>query len=164
MTMRHALPQAAAALAAVALLALPASAQDAPPPPPPDTSVVELVLLREAFDYPAFQRRNPFAALTSAAEGGPRFDQMRLQLILYFENDPARSIAVLAAGGGESVNIQAAQTETARGQVRRMSIGERWGNVRVVAIQPDYILVDVSEFGLAERREMRLQNRGQGGS
>lgn len=152
------------ALAALALVAVPAMAQDAPPTPPADTSVVELVLLREAFSYPAFERRNPFATLTSAAEGGPRFDQMRLQLILHVAEDPSRSIAVLAAGGGESMNTITAAVEMERGQVRRMSVGERWGNVRVVAIEPDYIVVDVTEFGLAERREMRLQTRGQGGS
>lgn len=162
------------ALAGLLALALPAFAagQDAPPAnqdqqaAPPgaaaDTSVVELVLRREVFSYPTFARRNPFAPLTSA-EAGPRFDQMRLSGIVYYENDPARSIAVIAADAGVG-RASAAPAEGGRGLVERLRTGERWGNVRIVRIEESMVVVDVNNFGIVERREMRLQSRGQGGS
>jgi len=164
----------------VAYLSTPATAQDAsvsteaqdvsvPSEPrqaqqqtaPTDTVVVELVLRREVFSYPTFTRQNPFVPLTST-EAGPRFDQMQLTGILEDELDPARSIAVIAAvgfgqqdqpGGGGSI-----------GAVERLRIGDRWGNVRVVSIEPARVVVDVNNFGIVERREMRLQSRSQGGS
>jgi len=160
-------------IAAVALFAAPvvAFAQDTPPagpPAPADTAVVELVLRREAFTYPTFARRNPFVALTSADESGPRFDQMQLTGILFYENDRARSIAVISAGvgaGSQPTGLGAGGGQQQdRGQVQRLHEGERWGNVRIVSIGRDVVTVDVTDFGINERREMRLQSRGQGGS
>ncbi|MDT8367898.1 MAG: hypothetical protein RQ745_01735 [Longimicrobiales bacterium] len=144
--------------------------QGAPPPTQggqqvrADTAVVELVLRREAFTYPAFARRNPFRPLASADDTGPRFDQMRVQLILFNEADPSRSIAVLTAGGGRGGASGPGQGTAGRGQVQRLSVGERWGNVRVVSIERTRVIVDVSEFGIEDRRIMTIQSRSQGGS
>jgi hypothetical protein len=121
---------------------------------------VELRAEREVFAYPGFERRNPFKPLTGA-EGGPRFEQMRLTGIIH-STDPQRSVATLAAGDGTEVT--ATGSRQVRGQSARLRAGERWGNVRIVAIRQDRIVVDVEEFGLAERREMLLPTRGQGGS
>jgi len=159
-------------VAIAAVLAAPAVvlAQDAPPAgPPADTAVVELVLRREAFTYPTFPRRSPFLALTSATDTGPRFDQMRLTGILFDENDAARSLAVISVGGGAGgaatgLGPGAAGGADERGQVQRLREGERWGNVRIVSIRPGVVLVDVTDFGVDEQREMRLQSRSQGGS
>jgi len=160
----------------VALLALfapaAATAQDTPPGEGgaqvrPDTAVVELVLRREAFTYPVFARRNPFLPLTSSDETGPRFDQMRLTGILFDADDPLRSIAVISAGTGagqQSGGLGQNQGTANRGLVERLRVGERWGNVRIVSIAPDAVTVDVSDFGIEERRVMRLQSRSQGGS
>jgi hypothetical protein len=121
---------------------------------------VELRAEREVFAYPGFDRRNPFKPLTGA-EGGPRFEQMKLTGIIH-STDPQRSVATLAAGAGtEMTDVGSRQV---RGQSARLRVGERWGNVRIVAIRQDRIVVDVEEFGLAERREMLLPTRGQGGS
>lgn len=167
--------------AGIALALLPGVllGQNAPPPtqdgqavgPPGDTAVVELVLRREAFTYPSFVRRNPFLPLTSASETGPRFDQMRLTGILYDPSNAARSIAVITvgaaepgAGGGAGALVGGDPGSDPRGQVERLRVGERWGNVRVISIGPDVVVVDVAEFGIEERREMRLQSRSQGGS
>lgn len=141
--------------------------QAARPTAPGDTAVVELVLRREAFTYPTFTRRNPFLELTSADETGPRFDQMQLTGILFDGVDSSRSLAVISAGNGtaNSGPMTAAPAGTSqRGQVERLREGERWGNVRIVSIRSDVVIVDVAEFGIEERREMRLQSRGQGGS
>lgn len=130
-------------------------------PPRPDS--VELRAEREIFAYPAFERRNPFKPLTSDGEGsGPRFEQMRLQGILY-STDPGRSVATISAGA-RTVVSPAGTPQAAQGRSAYLRVGERWGNVRIVEIRPDRIIVEVEEFGLAERREMRLENRSQGGS
>ena len=38
-----------------------------------------------------------------------------------------------------------------------------WGNVRVVEIQRDRVVLDVEEFGLTERRVLELTRRRAGG-
>ena len=108
----------------------------------------ELVFEREVFDYPTFERRNPFVALLSATDG-PRFEQMRLQGII-FRGDGDRSVAIIG--------------RTTGGQSQRLRVGESWGNVRVLEIARTEILVEVEEFGAVEQRVMTLPTRGQGGS
>lgn len=151
----------AVVLALVALLLLPnvAWAQEEGPPPPPreHRDSVDLRAEREVFDYPDFSRRNPFKPLTGI-EGGPRFEQMQLTGII-LSDVAARSVATLRAGGTGGTGRSGDQ-----GRSARLRVGERWGNVRVVSIRQDRIVVDVEEFGLAERREMLLPTRGQGGS
>ena len=66
-------------------------AQDQPPPPARDT---QLVYDREVFAYPAFTRRNPFAALGGANAGGPRFEQLSLIGLMY-SSDATASVAPL---------------------------------------------------------------------
>ncbi len=131
-------------------------------PPVAAEPVVELILLREVFQYPGFARRNPFVPLTSAADGGPRFEQMRLIGIAYSESPAMTSVATLTAGGGAPTGVGPAQVTT--GQSNMLRVGERWGNVRVLQIFKDYIVVEVTEYGVSENREMRIQARGQGGS
>lgn len=147
------------ALGAVAVLASVPSAAAAqePPPQPPQQPPTELVFEREVFDYPTYERRNPFAPLTSTSSG-PRFEQIRLRGIIY-SPDPRRSVALLGTGA------QAGAQAAAGGQTRRIRIGESWGNVRVLEIHRDQIVVEVEEFGLTERRVLQLERRrGQGGS
>lgn len=133
-------------------------AQQAGPPPRRDS--VELRPEREVFAYPGFERRNPFQPLLGGP-GGPRFELMRLQAIVY-SREPGRSLATLTAGGGNRMTDTGLQVS--RGESRRLRVGQSWGNVRVIEIRPDRVIVEVEEFGLAERREMRLENRSQGGS
>ncbi len=155
------------------------AAQD---PPPQPQSGDELVLTREVFSFPAFARRNPFRALLSDDERGPRFEQVDLSLILY-SPERQRSVAVLSltgegnrgqatAQGAPQGVVQGAVTDstmavdvTILGQPsRRLLVGESWGNVRIVEIQREQIIVQVSEFGLQEQHVMTLANRRQGGS
>lgn len=163
-------------LAALTALALPPAveAQAGQQPDsivsPADTAVVELVLRREVFTYPTFARTNPFVPLTSG-EAGPRFDQMRLTGILFDEADPPASIAIIAADAGVGRSTAAAQAAPPAGgqpalqvQINRLRAGERWGNVRIVSVERERVVVDVNNFGIVERREMRLQSRSQGGS
>lgn len=133
--------------------------EEAGNPPPPDS--VDLKAEREVFEYPVFERRNPFKPLGGGEGEGPRYEQMQLDGII-FSTEPGRSVALLSAGAG--TRVTSIGTQDVRGRSRRVRAGDSWGNVRVVEIRRDMIVVDVEEFGLSERREMRLQTRGQGGS
>lgn len=112
----------------------------------------ELVFEREVFEYPSFERRNPFRPLL-ADEAGPQFENMRLQGIIYTPDEQARSLVILAAGSGQD-----------GGTTRRLREGESWGNVRVLEIRSREVLVEVDEFGQTEQIVMRLPTPGRGGS
>lgn len=179
--------------AVVLCLLVPASAgaQEGPPPPRPDTT--ELVFDREVFNYPAFQRRNPFDPLVDDDEAGPRFEDLTLLGIIY-SPDPDFSVALIAEGvsydeqgtlqvqqgrGGVEVEEQEgeaqateeeqegeAEAPTARDirgtgyRTYRVKAGEVIGNTRILEIQRMRVIVEVEEFGLTERRELRLRTPG----
>ncbi|MEK9502880.1 hypothetical protein [Gaopeijia maritima] len=125
-----------------------------------DPEQAELAFEREVFSYPAFSRRNPFKPLLASGEGGPRWEGMQLEGILY-DADPQYSIAIVSSG---RANAQAdAGPDGSAGETARLRVGQRWGNIRVLAIHHDNILIEVEEFGLTEQRTMRLPARGEGG-
>ena len=129
------------------------------PPPPPDTTV--LVFNREVFTYPAYERRNPFTPLIAGDIAGPRFEELTLLGIVYYEN-PELSVALFGSGnrGGPDPAGTAAASETYRGHV-----GEVIGNMRVIEIQPTIVIVEVEDFGLTEQQVMELPRPGdRGGS
>lgn len=134
-----------------------AAAQEQDAPVRPQTN---LVFEREVFTYPSFERRNPFATLAANTEGAPRFEQMRLEGIVFSEQ-PGMSLALLSAGRRGTAS---AAPGTAVGSSRRLRVGERWGNVRIVEVRRAQVVVEVEEFGITERRTMELPTRGQGGS
>ncbi|MGW8268244.1 MAG: hypothetical protein ACWGSQ_17895 [Longimicrobiales bacterium] len=140
----------------VALIPGAARGQQRPPPQRPDTA--NLVFEREVFFYPQYERRNPFVPLLDGAEGGPRFEEIRLLAVIYSSN-PDLSVALFGprAGQGE------AEQQTAR-RTYRARRGERLGNVRILEIQQTRVVVEVEEFGLTEQHIMELQRPGQGGS
>jgi hypothetical protein len=130
--------------------------QQPPPPLPPDTA--DLVFEREVFFYPQYERRNPFRPLLDGAEGGPRFEEIRLIGVIFSPN-PDLSVALFGprAGQGEAEEQAARRTYRARR-------GEQLGNVRILEIHEARVVVEVEEFGLTEQRIMELQRPGQGGS
>jgi hypothetical protein len=146
-------------LGAWASLPAATGAQDPPPPPLPAS---ELVFEREVFEYPAFTRRNPFNPLLAAgAGGGPRYEQLTLIGVMWSPS-PASSVAVLSTG---RVTVAADGTLSGtEGDAYYMKVGGTVGNVTVVEIQRDRVVVDVEEFGLADRRTMLFVPRGQGGT
>lgn len=153
-------------LAAIAILPLAATAQTEVTPPaegqeeaaPP----TQLVFEREVFTYPSFVRRNPFAPLSSNSAGGPRFEVITLRGIIYRAGDGG-SVALFGVGGGLQINPDNT-AEAAAGLSRRLRRGEQWGNMRVLEIHSDHVVVEVTEFDLSERHEMRIVRAGQGGS
>lgn len=159
MTMRRALgllPQCAVA----ALVAAPGALEAQSPPPGGPPQEPELVFEREIFQYPAFQRRNPFIPL-EGAQGGVRFEQLSLIGIMY-SPDPTASVAVLSTGG---VQVQEDGTlAPIEGDAYNVKVGQTLGNTTIREIQRDRVVVDVEEFGLTDRRTMFFQSRRQGGS
>jgi hypothetical protein len=142
---------------ALALLAPGASGQDQPPPRDADA---ELVFEREVFDYPSFTRRNPFRPL-SGPGGELRYEDLSLIGIMY-SADGAQSVAVLSTGGVQ-VN-EDGTTAPVDGDAFYLKVGEQVGNVTIVAIRRDAVVVDVREFDAVERRTMNFVSRRQGGT
>lgn len=151
----------AAAGALVLASAQPVSGQNPEQQPaPPPAEDTDLVFEREIFQYPSFTRSNPFVPLEGAA-GGPRFEQLSLIGLMYSEDAPA-SVAVLSTGG-----VQVADDGTispVAGDAYYLRAGQRIGNVTIVEVLPDRVIVDVEEFGLSERRTIEFQSRRQGGT
>ncbi len=145
----------AALLAALAILGgEPLMAQEGQPPQGPPVEP-ELVFEREIFVYPEVERRNPFKPLVAADAGGPRFEQLRLSGIIY-SLVPDRSVAVFNTG---AVMVAEDGTLTAEeGESYFARVGERIGNVTVIEIARDSVVVEVEEFGIADRKVMRPLN------
>ena len=141
------------------------SAQDAAPPtPPPAPPSTELVFEREVFVYPSFDRRNPFVRLSANAEGGPRFEQIALRTII-FSSNPQSSLAIFNAGGNPNAGAGGDVAAEDYGETRRLRRGESWGNMRLIEIQRDRVVVEVSEYGLTSTHTMMIPRAGrQGGS
>lgn len=134
-----------------------ASAQDPPATPPPGQVETELAFEREVFRYPPGARINPFRPLVAADEGGPRFEQLRLMGV-FLMGDASRSLAALGTGvltiDGDG-NMQAGE-----GDAYYLRVGQTIGNVTLVEIRRESVVVDVEEFGLLDRRIMELPPRG----
>lgn len=167
-------------LLALLTLALPdrAAGQGGQAPPaggPPVADTTELRLEREVFTYPQFARRNPFRPLLGD-DAGPRFEDLRL-LAVILDEVPSQSVALLGIGQSailrpDSVVVEVGEevedpgielTRPTRARTQRMRVGDRWGNVRIVAIERNRVLVDVTEFGLTDRRELLLRRPAEGG-
>jgi len=149
-------------LAVLALTPGAVQAQD-PPTPPDQQTQTELVFEREVFQYPTFQRRNPFLPLAGGDEGGPRFEQLRLMGVIYSE-EPGASVAVL---GTSQVNVSQDGSQVAvtpDGDAWYLKVGQSIGNTRIVEIRREQVVVEVEEFGLTEQRIMQLQTRRQRGN
>ena len=138
-------------------------AQDPPPAPDEQEPPTELVFEREVFQYPTFQRRNPFLPLDAANEGGPRFEQLRLMGIIFSEV-AGESVAIL---GTSQVNVSADGANASvspGGEGFYLKVGQSIGNTRIVEIRRDQVVVEFEEFGLTEQRIMQLATRRDGGT
>ena len=150
-------------LAGALLLPLAAAAQEPPPAnPPAQQQPTELVFEREVFSYPTLQRRNPFHPLTGANEGGPRFEELRVVGILY-SDDPSGSVAVLGTSTVE-LSEDASTVTVQPGPSWYLKVGQSVGNIRVVEIHREQVVVEVAQFGLTEQKIMQLQTRRLGGT
>lgn len=149
------------ALTGLMVLPLAAAAQEPPPTETPRANT-ELVFEREVFVYPAFERRNPFRALVASDQGGPRFEQLRLIGVIY-SDDPALSVAVVGTST-VSISQDASSVSVQAGDSWYLKVGQSIGNIRIVEIRREQVVVEVEEFGLTEQKIMQLQTRRLGGT
>ena len=107
---------------------------------PETTSQVRVpVIMREAFDYDAAGRRDPFFSLLATQELRPTVADLQLTTVLYH---PSRPIAVLRDAGTK---------------VRyTVTIGTTLGRMRVVQIKPKAVIFSVEEFGLNRQDSLVL--------
>lgn len=122
-------------------------------PAPADTT--ELVFEREVFSYPETPRRDPFRPLVGVEGAGPRFEDLRLLGIIYSQ-DPERSVALFAEAAAPSGGAQA------RPRSYHARRGDVIGNMRVLEIHPDRVVVQVEEFGLFEQHVLELKKPAEG--
>lgn len=122
----------------------------------------ELVFEREVFSYPSVQRRNPFRSLAGGNQGGPRYEQLRVVGIIY-SDDPSESVAVLGTSAVE-YSDDASTVTVQPGQSWYLKVGQSVGNIRIVEIRREQVVVDVEEFGITEQKIMQLQTRRLGGT
>lgn len=144
------------------VLAAPAvvEGQSAPPQRPGDVQT-ELVLRREIFRYPAFARRNPFVPVEAVAEGEVSAAELRLIGVL-LDTDPSRSVAILGTSQA-SVTPEGTLIRGGEGESWYMKVGDSLGNITLVEIHPDRVVVDVQEFGLTDRITIMLETGNPGG-
>lgn len=121
-------PEAAAADAAAA----PATVVTAEP---------AIIYRREVFAYDRRGRPDPFRPLMTLGELGIRLEDLQLRGIV-FNPDRRLSVAVF--------------THADTAQSLRMRVGQRFGNVTVVAIHPRRVDVRVDEFGTSRMESIPL--------
>lgn len=99
------------------------------------------VILREAYDYDAAGRRDPFFSLLSSAELRPAITDLRVTGILFHPNRP---VAILRDVG----------TSTQY----RVTLGSQLGRMRVVLIKPHVVIFTIEEFGLNRQDSLFLRD------
>lgn len=119
-----------------ALCPAPAAAQQ------PGQRDASLVYRREVFQYQRAGRPDPFRSLLNNAELGVRFEDLTLLGVVH-DPQASRSVAVLAQRGTE--------------RRLRVRVGDRVGNIRVVAIRPNSVDLVVEEFGVPRRHSLQLK-------
>ena len=144
-------------------VAAPAAVRGQDPPPEGPPVLTELVFEREIFRYPSFPRRNPFQPLAASGEGGPRIEQVRLMGIIFSE-EPDGRVAILGTSTVTTSEDGTSVSVSPDGNGWYLKEGQSIGNIRVVEILNDQIVVEVEEFGLTEQRIMQLQTRRTGGA
>jgi hypothetical protein len=125
-----------------------ASATDSAAASEPDS--LQLVFEREVFNYPQYERRNPFQPFTGVEVSGPRFEDVVL-LGVVIQPNPQESVAVLGARPPGSTSDQPPT------QTYRLRAGESLGNMRVIDIREREVLLEVGDFGVNETRRLTLR-------
>ena len=101
----------------------------------------ETVYRRERYVYPTDGRRNPFLSLLDVEDVGPQFENLDL-------------VGVIFGGAYGSVATLIDRATEKRYRVRR---GDVVGNARVVEIQPDAVVMQVTQFGVTRSETLRIR-------
>jgi hypothetical protein len=106
-----------------------------------DTTSPPTTIMREAYDYSASGRRDPFLSLLSTNELRPAMSDLRLTGIL-FDHAGGHSVATLRDVGS---NAQ-----------YRVTVGSGLGRMRVSAIRLKTVLFTIEEFGSSRQDSLVL--------
>lgn len=96
-------------------------------------------IMREAYDYDAEGRRDPFFSLMGSADLRPTVTDLKLTSVLYH---PTRPIAVMR---DITTNTQ-----------YRVTLGSTLGRMRVILIRPRVVIFTIEEFGLNRQDSLFL--------
>lgn len=99
------------------------------------------VYRRERFVYPTDNRRNPFLSLLDVEDVGPQFENLDL-------------VGVIFSSAYGSVATLVDRATDKRYRVRR---GDVVGNARVVEIQPEAVVLQVTQFGVTRSETLRIR-------
>jgi hypothetical protein len=135
-----------AAFVAASLCGTPSAAQSQAATPAHGS---EVVYQREIFRYPRSGRPDPFRSLLGAVETGFRAENLVLRGIVH-SSDPGASFAVVTEGGSN--------------RAMRLRVGQRLGNVQVVAIYPRRVDLVIQDLRGARRESLVLRQAGQQGT
>lgn len=98
---------------------------------------------REVFEYPAGDRRNPFAPVDAGVQVGPRFENLTLTGILY--SPGVGSVAVLV--------------DRSTGERYRVRDGQRIGQARILEIRASEVVFSVEGARDTRREVLQLEKR-----
>lgn len=97
---------------------------------------------RDEFVYPLGDRRNPFRSPAERGQGGPSFDALSLSGIIYAPE--TGSVAVVV--------------DRASGRRYRLRVGDRVGSARLVAVERDRAVFQVTAYGTSRRAVLQIRD------
>ena len=121
---------------------------DARPPTSPEAD-----LGREVFVYPGGVRRDPFRRLVPGDPAGPGFEELRL-IGVVLSPHPRASVALV----GLSV-ARPSDRFRAGDRTFRVREGAVLGDMRVVRVGRDHLILETSRLGVSEHLELRLERQ-----
>ena len=120
----------------------PRTGKGAPASPAPEGSKYQISLVREAFNYTADGRRDPFMSLMKTGELRPAVSDLKLVTVIY---DPAgRSVAILR--------------DLSTKEQYRIKVGQTLGRMRVASIQPKSVTFTVIAIGTTFQEVLALND------
>ena len=105
---------------------------------------------REVFAYPGGDRRDPFARPLPGNSAETRFEDLRLIGVIHSPN-ARESVALVSS----RTAIPAAAT-TSGERAFRLRQDSVLGDMRVLRVEREYVIVEIRRLGLAEQRELHL--------
>ena len=114
---------------------------------------VEQTLDREVFVYLDDGRRDPFRPLFPGDSENPRFEELRL-MGLVLAPDSRQSVALVGVSRGEPP-----APPSARQQTFRLREGAVLGDMTILRVEQEHVVVEVRRFGMREQLELHLHRQ-----
>lgn len=147
------------ALAAAALLAMPAASNAQKPSPArtiamsdttrpaassarPATNRNQVTIQREAYSYAHEGRRDPFVSLMGSSELRPMISDLRLAVVVYDADGDSRAVL-------RDINTN---------EQYKVRVGQQLGRMRVARIAPKSVTFTILEFGESRQETLALND------